>query len=169
MKNLNPLLFLLLLTLIFAGCEKDEDKEPTKEQLIAAKEWKLSEAKMAGSIMGSAAELDAYIYMQPCQKDNFLKFVSGGKVTLDEGPSKCNTTSSQTQQGNWSINGDILTIDGAILTALGLPSSSPRNFTIVELTNQTLKLSLNESITLTIPSIPVPVTATSTNLTFAGQ
>lgn len=161
MKNFNIVLFLFLLSVVFAGCEKEKEDETPKDEPISLQSWKLAEVKLNSAL----GEADVYPLLPACQKDNFLKFATGGKVTLDEGTDKC-AGAAQTQQGSWSMAGTELTIDGSIFTALGLPSAAPRKFTIVEVSNQTLKLSSTEPITLSVPGVPFPVTATSTNLTF---
>ena len=151
MKNLNPLLFLLLLTLIFSGCEKDEDKEPTKEQLLMAKNWNATSIPTSGTIstpLGSSQfQLDYITQMPACQKDNFLKFESNGKVTMDEGASKCITGNPQTLQGTWSLSNNQLTIQGDVLKNFNLSTTTPVILTIEELTNETLKVDTTQPIT----------------------
>jgi hypothetical protein len=165
MRKLNTLLLLFLLTLVFTGCDKDEDKEPTKEQLLMAKNWNPTAIKLSATVGGNNLELDYFAQLNACQKDNFLKFDSGGKVILDEGPNKC-SGAPQTVQGTWSLNGDILTIDGPVLTSFGLSSTTAKTLTIQELTNQTLRVTTIQPVS--VPNSPLPLNATI-DITFTGQ
>jgi len=170
MRNYSSLIFLFILTLVMAGCEKDKDAEPTKEELLMAKNWKITAVKINGTVNGTAGEVDYYNYLIACQTDNFLKFNTGGVVVVDEGAAKCAPTAPQTTQGTWSLKenatGDILTIGGNILLSYGLVKTSDRDLTVVTLNNQTLRVTFNESVTL--PGFPIAIPATI-DLTLTAQ
>ncbi len=164
MKNLNKLFFLFMLTLVFAGCKKEKDTEPTKEQIISGKNWKLTSIR-ATTALSPTTPVEAIGYLPTCQTDNFLRFETNGKVTNDEGASKCPPNTQQTKEGNYSINNNVLTLEGAILSSFGVTSTSSKNLIIDELTEQTLKVTLNE--TINFQGVPVPIT--SATITFTPQ
>ena len=168
MKNYNVLIFLFVFTFIMASCKKDKDAEPTKEDLLMAKNWKVTAVKAVPS--GTSVEFDVFTLLVDCQKDNFLKFNTGGVVVFDEGPVKCTPTSPQNTQGTWTLTenattGDVLTVNGNILISYGLVSSS-RNLTVVTLNNQTLQVTFDESVSLPGSTAQVPA---KINLTFTAQ
>ncbi|MDB5262253.1 MAG: hypothetical protein JWQ14_1534 [Adhaeribacter sp.] len=99
MKNANVLLFLFFLTLVMAGCEKDKDAEPTKQDTLMAKNWKVTEAKAVPT--GTTAEFNIYSLLVDCQKDNYLDFNTGGVVVADEGSTKCTPNAPQSVPGSW--------------------------------------------------------------------
>ena len=165
MKNLNSLLLILIITLVFAGCKKDKDAEPTQEQIISGKDWHIASIMVTTGLSPSA--LEAKGYLPTCQTDNFLRFETNGKVTYDEGSTKCLPNAPQTQQGNYTINGNILTLDAAILSVFGLGGSNSTNLNIDELTEQTLQVTLNEVIN--VPGFPLPVPITKATITFTPQ
>jgi hypothetical protein len=171
MKNYSALIFLFVLSFVMASCDKDKDSEPTKQDLLMAKNWKVTAAKAKGTVNGSTIDLDYYNYLVDCQKDNFLKFNTNSIVIVDEGALKCTPTAPQTTQGNWSLTenattGDILMVNGNILLSYGLVNNSARNLKILTLNNQTLKATFDESVT--VPGFPVAVPATI-ELTFTAQ
>ncbi|KAA5545647.1 hypothetical protein [Adhaeribacter rhizoryzae] len=169
MKNYSALIFLFVLTFVMASCDKDDDAKPTKQDILMAKNWKVTEAKAVPT--GLSTEFDIYGLLVDCQKDNFLDFNTGGAVVVDEGPTKCTPNAPQTVSGTWSLQenattGDILNINGNILLAYGLTSTAPRNLKVVTLNNQTLKVTFNEGLTLPGTTTQVPSTI---NLTFTAQ
>ncbi|GEO02788.1 hypothetical protein AAE02nite_04520 [Adhaeribacter aerolatus] len=169
MKNYSALIFLFFLTFVIAGCDKDDDAEPTKEEIIMSKNWKVTEAKAVPT--GLSTEFNLYGLLVDCQKDNFLDFNTGGVVVVDEGPTKCTPNAPQTVPGTWSFQenattGDVITINGNILLSYGLTTSAPRNLKVVTLTNQTLKVTFNEGLTLPGTTTAVP---SKIDLTFTAQ
>lgn len=171
MKNYSAFICLFFLTLVMAGCDKDKDSEPTKQDLLMANQWKLTEAKASATIAGSPFEVDYYNILIACQKDNFLDFNTGGVVVMDEGASKCTPTAPQTTQGTWTLTenattGDVLTVNGNILLAFGLTNTAARNLTVLTLDNQTLKVTFNEAVTVPISQNPLPA---KIDLTFSKQ
>jgi hypothetical protein len=168
MKNFNALLLLFLLTLVFTGCDKDEDKEPTKEQLLMAKNWNATSIPTSGTIStpfgSSQFQLDYITQMNACQKDNFLKFEANGKVIMNEGPSKCSPGDPQTLEGTWSLTDNLLTIQGNVLKNFNLSSSTPVTLTIQELTSQTLKVNTTQPINYQGLNVNATI-----NIIFEGQ
>ena len=138
MKRLNLAAFLVLsMSVFFGACSKSDSSTPpkTKTQLLTQASWKFSNAKVNGADVSSL--------IQACQKDNILTFSStGGSGTLDEGPSKCNSTDPQTTPFTWSFmtNETVLHVSTVFFTG------GSSDFTIVSLTETELVVSQNINI-----------------------
>ena len=130
-------LSVLVLTFLFiTGCEKDDDPAPakTKTELLAQGNWKFSSATVGGS--------DVSAFLQACQKDNTLTFVSAGTGTIDEGATKCDAGDPQTSPFTWSFqNNETVLFISATLFAGG--SST---FNLVTLTETQLVVSQNVDV-----------------------
>lgn len=173
MKKFNALLSLFFLFLVLAGCEKDKDPVPTKEDKLMAKNWNITAAKATVTVAGSPIEFDYYNVLLACQKDNFLQFKANDVLIMDEGTTKCTPTAPQTSQGTWTFTenattGDVITINGNILLSFGLVSTAPRNLNVITLDNQTLKVTFNESVIVPAISATTPIPA-KIDLTFSAQ
>ena len=146
MKKLFNLFIALVLVGSFTGCKKDndDDKPKTKTELLTAKNWRLSAAVASGVYQGVSFSQDGYADMEPCEKDDFLKFNSDKTLIYDQGPTKCDDTAAdpQTDQGAWDLNSDqtkLLLSDSGGGASFGLD--------ILELTASTLKVEYSESDT----------------------
>ena len=174
MKNYSALIFLFFLTLVMAGCDKDD--EPTKQERLMAKDWKVTAITASGEVNGIGVNNYDYYnnHLIECQKDNLFNFNSGGVVVVDEGATKCTPTAQQTSQGTWSLTenttGDILTVGGDILRSYGLINNASRDLKVVTQNDETLQVTFQENVTLPIPGFPVPITMPATiNITFTAQ
>jgi hypothetical protein len=173
MKKFNALLGLFFFVLVLAGCDKDEDPEPTKEDMLRAKNWNITAAKAVVTVAGSPIEFDYYNVLLACQKDNLLQFKENDALIMDEGASKCTPTAPQTSQGTWTLTenattGDVITVNGNILLSFGLVSTAPRNLNVLTLDNQNLKVSFSESVIIPAISATNPIPA-KIDLTFTAQ
>lgn len=77
---------------------KDSTPNPTpktKTELLTQSSWKYKSATVGGA--------DASSYLQTCQKDNILTFISNGNGNGDEGASKCNAGDPQTYSFTWNF------------------------------------------------------------------
>src|SRR3712207_1792123 len=100
MKN-SLLLLALAAGLTFTSCSKDDDKAPqTKTEMLTGKNWKVTAQTTA---VNNGTPSDTYAGERACTKDDFITFATDGKVTLDEGPSKCAVNEPQTQTGTWAF------------------------------------------------------------------
>lgn len=108
---------------ILAACKKDDD--PSKKDLLCAKNWKITSAVMTTGLLS----IDAYQAMEACEKDDITKFNTDGVVLYDS-KTKCNINDPATETGTWVFNSDqtIITFDGS------------ESWEIVELTSSTLKV-----------------------------
>ena len=131
MQKVNQLIVLLVaLTLMTTGCKKDTEVKPkTREELLMGKSWKITALTVNPAVNGST---DVYANTLACINDNRYEFKTGGVLTIDEGPTKCDPADPQTSQGTWSLNADktqlTMTIDSDVTVV-----------TITELTESTLK------------------------------
>jgi hypothetical protein len=106
---------LAVLALSFTSCKKDSDNPSptnntptvkTKTQLISANSWKVTSMVSNG--------YDIYNIMSPCEKDNFFMFKANGAYVQDEGPTKCDPSDQQVENGLWKFinNESAIVIDG---------------------------------------------------------
>ena len=107
MKNLHIWLVVLSMSLVFSGCEKDNDP-PSKSEIIAGKDWKIK-TYFVSENNGTPYDVFASPNVSECTKDDIYKFSSDGKYMIDEGVTKCNQQDSQIyEEGTWVISEDIL-------------------------------------------------------------
>ena len=136
MKKQNSSLIVCFLAILFLpACQKDDTDNPpapkTKTQLISQSTWKFSTATVSGA--------DASAYLQACQKDNIYTFVAAGTGTIDEGPSKCNSSDAQTNPFNWNF----LSSETMMHISTVLFAGGSNDFTLVSLTETQLVASQN--------------------------
>jgi hypothetical protein len=139
MKKSFFLPFIIVITVLFfsfASCKKDDAPAPkTKTELLTASTWRFSGATVGGA--------DASAFIQPCQKDNTITFITAGMAgTLDEGALKCNMADPQTRPFTWSFNSGETQLN--ISTTLFTGGSSA--FTLVSLSETQLVVSQNITI-----------------------
>ncbi len=90
------LTYLAAFVLILSSCKKDNTPAAkTKTDLITQGSWKFSSATVGGS--------DVSAFLQSCQKDNIVTFAAAGTGTVDEGPTKCNSSDPQTSSFTWNF------------------------------------------------------------------
>jgi len=119
----------------FVACtNKDPVHVKTNTELITQSTWKFDNAKVGGT--------DVSAFVQACQKDNIITFVSTGSGTLDEGASKCNSGDPQTTPFTWNF----ATNETALHISAMLFTGGSSDFTIVALSETQLVLSQNITI-----------------------
>jgi hypothetical protein len=126
----------LLSGVLFGSCKK-KDQEPAKTELLQKGKWKLTQANFNGifNLMEN---------MKDCQKDNFYFFNADKTIKVDEGTTKCNSSSEQTYtDGNWSLvnNEAQISISGA---ALGFGGTLTGD--IVTLNSSTLQIKKDTTV-----------------------
>lgn len=100
MKKHAPFLLAAALMLTgLTGCKKEDAVAPAsaKTDLLLAKTWKYTDAKVAGKSVFNTPLLD------DCEKDNLTKFNANKSVTFDEGRLTCDPASAQTELGTWDL------------------------------------------------------------------
>ena len=93
--------FIMLLSIVFVSCQRDEETKSGKD-IITSKSWKLSSYKINGE----------EIALDDCQKDNYITFVANGTYTDSTGPLKCPGEIQTDINGTWTLSQDekILTL-----------------------------------------------------------
>lgn len=97
--------------LVFAACQKKEDKDPidvSKNTYLMSGKWQLKSLNWLPDIGDSAGiPIDQYGPLPGCKKDNFYVFVSKNRVVRYEGDTKCNVSDpDSTMLGYTLTNGD---------------------------------------------------------------
>lgn len=103
-KSLARLTAILLLSLPFFACSKDDDENPsgkTKTELISQSTWKFSGATAGGT--------DASSFIDACYKDNILTFNANGTGNVNESVIVCSPSTAGTftwtfQSGETDLN-----------------------------------------------------------------
>jgi hypothetical protein len=135
MKQLtSTTLILMLVCLSFFACKKSSTNVKTNTELITQSSWKFDNAMVSGA--------DVSPFLQGCQKDNVLVFVSAGTGTLDEGATKCNSSDPQTDPFTWNFasNETVLHVSAVLFTG------GSSDFNIVTLNDTQLVLSQNITV-----------------------
>lgn len=130
MKTTNLIRTLALGVVLLVGCQKDEDPQPSKQELLtknATKEWTLTTEREGSK--------DLFALRKACDRDDILLFKSTGQFELNEGSSKCDAQYPQIiASGAWSFqtNDTELTV-------------GDETYKLVELTAQTLRVSITDT------------------------
>jgi hypothetical protein len=127
----------ILVAVLHISCSKEDNTPPaakTKTELITKSSWKFSDAKVGGSSVAA--------FLQTCQKDNVLTFLSAGTGTADEGATKCNATDAQTNPYTWSFQSS----ETILFVSTPFFTGGSSSFTIVSLTETELEVSQNITV-----------------------
>lgn len=116
---MKPLLFsITVLLIICTGCNKDNDNNINKAEVLTQSPWKFSDAGIDNDRNGSidnsiASSIDA------CLKDNIIVFNTNLTGTVDESTNVC-AGASQTTPFNWNFtnNENSLNISGNAIAGL---------------------------------------------------
>ena len=103
MKNL-LVKFLITIIIIgnFSACNKKNEPEPpqvTNEQHLTNNNWTLHTVETSPVIEG----IDPMDFLEDCYVDNIYSFLSGGVLSVDEGPLKCQQIDPQVATGEWKL------------------------------------------------------------------
>lgn len=137
--NRSTLFIAAIVILLFSACKKNND-EPENDggsaryNILTSGSWRVTAYYMDIYYGGVQIVDDLMESMQDCEKDNLYIFNKNGTLTLDEGPTKCNSAApQQKQEGTWQLaNND---------TQLKESHQADDAITIVELTDATMRLS----------------------------
>ena len=94
LKKISFLALIIIASL--TACKKDSTSTDNAVLLTTGK-WKLT-AETTGTI-------DTYKNYGACEKDDTWTFGADGKLTLDEGATKCSASDPQTSVGAWAFSG----------------------------------------------------------------
>lgn len=124
---------LILAAILNINCSKDEADPPpsakTKTELITKAAWKFSDATVGG--------MSVKAFLQTCQKDNILTFLTAGTGTADEGAEKCDAGDPQNNPFTWSFQPN----ETVLFVSTPLFTGGNSTFTIVSLTETQLVVS----------------------------
>jgi hypothetical protein len=127
MKNLNSLLIILVMTLVFVGCKKDDDAEP--DNLPIGRNWKITQLIFTNSL-GSVDQVPKFA---SCDVDDIYRFRDDFTYAREEGASKCDPNDPNiVEQGTWSREENKFVWDGD-------------EFNIDEINKQTFKITATGS------------------------
>lgn len=115
------------------ACKKKEDPAPSTKELLAStssKKWKITSITV-----GNQPFLES-IFPEACTRDNLFVFYTDNKLVIEEGATKCNSSDPSTvAQGTWRLSTD----EKTLTLNPGSGSTLNGDFTIIEITNSTLK------------------------------
>lgn len=132
---MKKLILLFVISSLILSCGKDDGaKAKTKTDLLCQASWKFSAATVGGADVSS--------FLQPCQKDNIVKFNTIGDGSLDEGASKCNSGDPQTTTMSWSFQSNETQLQISTILFTG----GSNLFNVVTLTESQLVVSQNITV-----------------------
>lgn len=140
-SSLRRILAIPLSLMVIAGssCNKDNDEPAkTKTELLTSGAWKLAShltnpaQDLDGD--GQSDDTDVFATYDACDKDDLTTFSTNGSGLVSEGVLKCDPSDPASYPFTWQWNSN-----ETILSLLG------QDFTLLELTGSTLKVSFSYS------------------------
>jgi hypothetical protein len=136
--------FLFAAVLVSGACSKsDSTPAKTKTQLLTTSSWKLTAHTVnpAMDLDGDGQKDDTDVFAlgyEACSKDDTYSFHTDFTGIVDEGPTKCDASDPQSTPVEWLFknNETVLQIKQDIIAL---------DFTIVELTETTLKVTYSQT------------------------
>jgi hypothetical protein len=126
----------MLLAISFSACEKETQQiNKSKTALLTEGSWRLTEAYSDTEENGVPHTINVYDSLESCEKDNLTIFGTDNKVTIDEGPTKCDEFDPQ----KWSIEKWVL-VSNTQLELTDIHSSARYEATILELSETRLHI-----------------------------
>jgi hypothetical protein len=121
MKKQFRILGLLLLAMAFvvSSCNKDDDDDnnngnKTTTEYLTSGSWRITAMVLDPPLDLGNGLVITDLYQSPmlpqCAKDDYFTLHADGKVTFDEGPSKCDPADPQTTEGTWTLSDDEKTL-----------------------------------------------------------
>ncbi|MCZ2355192.1 MAG: hypothetical protein LC115_00665 [Bacteroidia bacterium] len=151
MKNIKNLFVIGLgLVVISVSCKKKEDTpapSASKTELLCNKTYTMKALTAnPGVNMGTGTPVtDLFSYIPACSKDDKITFKTTGKVTTDEGASKCTATDPQSYDEDWKF-----TTNESIIE-LTDKDGKKKNYTVITIDGTTFKTSYVEDDSSTTP------------------
>jgi hypothetical protein len=136
-KILYIVILLLPAFVFFIACKKSSH-DKTKTELIAQSSWKFDNAKVAGT--------DVSAFLDACDKDNTVLFVSNGTGTADEGATKCKASDPQAVSFTWEFQSN----ETILHASAPLFPGGNGDFTIITLTDSQFIVSQDITVSGTI-------------------
>jgi hypothetical protein len=147
---------LLLTALSFNSCSKDDNDDSKNDNaakvaaFMTASTWKYSDAGLDINNDGvKDSNLPPGFTLASCETDNTITFRSDSTGVIDEGQTKCNTTSPQTMPFTWGLknNGAEITFSAPLFVGLN------GDLKIIEVS--TTKFTLSKLVNTTYNGIPI--------------
>ncbi|MEJ7737740.1 MAG: hypothetical protein WKF97_09965 [Chitinophagaceae bacterium] len=152
-KNVKNLSVLILSAfLVLTACKPDPPSTKTKTDLITAAPWKFSQAGIDQNGDGTIDFPLPGALLQACATDNILTFNKDQSGTVDEGATKCSTTTPQMVPFNWKFLSNETELDFSTTIFAGLGGTVK----LVQLTEE--KMAISKPVPITGFPIPVVVT-----------
>ncbi len=154
-------LILLSMALVFSSCNKDDDDDDnnnnnkTTTEYLTSGSWKITAMVLDPPLDLGNGLVITDLYQSPmlpqCAKDDYFTLHTDGKVTFDEGPSKCDPGDPQTTEGTWTLSSDEKTL------TLKEPGEDDVVVTITEVNDSVFKGTTTMDIELQ-PGAPMTLT-----------
>lgn len=97
----------VLLSIVFASCSKDDDDKkikptPTRAELLTAKSWKMT-ASTVNPVNSPASITDLYSSMSACRKDAVFTFLPDSTLIIDYGVNCVSSGGTQIRNRKWAL------------------------------------------------------------------
>lgn len=91
-------------SVVFTSCKKDDDKKETETTPSIVGTWKITAQTITTNFGGMESTQDMYADMEPCQKDDLIKFGEDKTVTTSPGATKCDPSEPASESaGKWEL------------------------------------------------------------------
>jgi len=107
-------IYLTFLLLLLHACKKDDNtgsnnnnnnpgNQPSKKDLLTAKPWKYKSWVADPPVKDTAGTpvSDVLAYKPACDRDDIIIFEANGNANFDQGPTKCDSSQSQSEISTW--------------------------------------------------------------------
>ncbi len=133
---------LALAALLFAGCDKDKNNDPTRTELITASAWQYDNGGVDQDRNGTVDISFSSGILPTCVLDNKANFNANGSGVADEGTTKCQASDPQTSPFTWAFtnNEQNIQLNGTGLFGIG------GNFKVTALTSTQLGLQKDTTV-----------------------
>ena len=118
------------------ACKKDDDKAKTNTEKISLAAWKYDKAEIDANKDGTGDFPVPDSEIEACERDNLITFKADNTGTIDEGPSKCNSTDPQSMPFSWAFKTNETVINFPTAIVAGVDG----DVTIVSLTESAMVL-----------------------------
>ena len=150
--------------ILVAACKKKEDPvttvPKTKKEYLQEGKWQVTSMPMEYSFGGFGSQTwNQYDSMDACEKDNFVRFLTTGKILTDEGATKCSSSDPQVDStSNWVLSDDYTKLS---MPMDGVPSGAA-TYEVQELTATSLKLYNKYDTSYNASGIPITISSKTT-------
>ena len=104
-------LFIVICACIFSSCKKkDDDKNCALTEANLTGSYKITSVTYKASASSPEQDYSDQFFDEPCQKDDILTIKSDHTYTYSDAGTVCSP--SNDDAGDWSLSGNILSIDG---------------------------------------------------------